>query len=153
MAESGVALLSACCTVAWRRCCSSWPKAAPLYPSATKSLGLMLSISVINCRSWLAIGIGSSLRTPCKARQPSMDRIVALKVLPQRLAKDADFVARFLREARSAGRLNHTGIVQAFDAGEADGYYYLAMEFVNGPSLEYMLKMNRVVMMLGWIYS
>ena len=77
-----------------------------------------------------------------KARQTSMDRVVALKVLPQRLAKDKEYVARFLREARSAARLNHVKVVKAFDAGEADGYYYLAMEFVDGPSLDDLLKMS-----------
>ena len=75
-----------------------------------------------------------------KARQTSMDRVVALKVLPQRLARNKEFVARFLREARSAGRLNQPSIVQAFDAGEADGYYYIAMEYVDGPSVDALLK-------------
>ena len=71
-----------------------------------------------------------------KARQKSMDRVVALKVLPQRLARNKEFVARFLREARSAGRLTEPSIVQAFDAGEADGYYYIAMEYIDGPCLD-----------------
>ena len=75
-----------------------------------------------------------------RARQTSMDRVVALKVLPQRLAKNKEFVARFLREARSAGRLNQPCIVQAFDAGEADGYYYIAMEYVDGPCLDDLLE-------------
>ena len=75
-----------------------------------------------------------------KARQRSMNRIVALKVLPQRLAKNAEFVARFLREAQSAARLNHVNIVQAFDAGQAGGYYYLSMEFVEGPCLDKLLR-------------
>ena len=74
------------------------------------------------------------------ARQTSMDRVVALKVLPQRLAKNKDFVARFLREARSAGKLNQPSIVQAFDAGEADGYYYIAMEYIDGPGLDDLLE-------------
>jgi serine/threonine-protein kinase len=70
-----------------------------------------------------------------KARQVSVDRIVALKILPRRLARDPQFVQRFLREARSAARLNHTNIVQAIDAGQAAGYHYFAMEFVDGQSL------------------
>ena len=74
-----------------------------------------------------------------KARQVSINRIVALKVLPQRLAKNAEFVARFLREAQSAARLNHANIVQAYDAGQADGYYYFAMEFIDGPGLDALL--------------
>jgi serine/threonine-protein kinase len=70
-----------------------------------------------------------------KARQESMDRLVALKVLPRHLAEDKSFIDRFLREARAAGRLAHQNIVAGIDAGFADGYYYLAMEYVEGRSL------------------
>jgi len=78
--------------------------------------------------------------TVFKARQVSMDRVVALKVLPPNLAKNQDFVQRFLREARSAAKLNHPNIVQGIDVGEADGVYYFAMEFVDGPTLKDLLK-------------
>ncbi len=71
-----------------------------------------------------------------KARQLSMDRLVAVKVLPRRLARDRSFIERFLREARSAARLNHPNIVQGIDVGEADGLYYFAMELVEGESLK-----------------
>jgi WD40 repeat protein len=74
--------------------------------------------------------------TVLKARQVSMDRVVALKILPQRLAKDNAFVDRFIREARSAARLRHPHIVQGYDAGLADGYYYFAMEYVDGTGLD-----------------
>jgi eukaryotic-like serine/threonine-protein kinase len=67
-----------------------------------------------------------------KAIQLSIDRPVALKILPPRFAKNEDYLARFFREARSAAKLNHPNIVQAIDAGEADGYHYFAMEFVDG---------------------
>ncbi len=70
-----------------------------------------------------------------KARQVSMDRFVALKILPRRLAQNKDFVQRFLREARSAAKLRHPNIVQAHDVGFADGYYFFAMEFVDGQTL------------------
>ncbi len=75
-----------------------------------------------------------------KARQTSMDRVVALKILPPRLARDAQFVERFLREARAAGRLSHPNIVSGIDAGEADGYYYFAMEYVEGETLHELIK-------------
>jgi serine/threonine-protein kinase len=75
-----------------------------------------------------------------KARQTSMDRIVALKILPRRLARDASFVERFLREARTAGRLSHANIVSGIDVGEADGYYYFAMEYVEGETLFQLIK-------------
>ena len=74
------------------------------------------------------------------ARQISMDRNVALKVLPLRLARNERFVKRFLREARSAARLSHRNIVHGIDAGHAEGHYYFAMEYVDGPSLYTMLR-------------
>ncbi|MFC1805696.1 protein kinase [Planctomycetota bacterium] len=77
------------------------------------------------------IGQGG-MGTVYKARQVSMDRIVALKVLSSRLAEDEPFVQRFLREARSTAQLNHPNIVQGIDAGFADGHYYFAMEYVDG---------------------
>jgi len=70
-----------------------------------------------------------------KARQESMDRMVAIKVLPKALAKSESFIARFLREARAAGKLSHPNIVAGIDAGFADGYYYFAMEYVEGQDL------------------
>jgi serine/threonine-protein kinase len=66
------------------------------------------------------------------ARQVSMDRLVALKVLKKGLAKKAGFVERFVREAHLAGRLSHANIVQALDVGEAGGFHYLAMDYVEG---------------------
>jgi len=78
--------------------------------------------------------------TVLKARQISMDRIVALKILPQRLAKNKDFVKRFIREARAAARLRHPNIVQAYDVGVAEGHYYFAMEYVDGQGLEAIVR-------------
>ena len=76
-----------------------------------------------------------------KARQVSVDRIVALKLLDTKFARDQTYVARFLREARSAGGLNHVNIVQGIDAGLArEGYYYFAMEFVEGETVRQMIK-------------
>ena len=71
------------------------------------------------------------------ARQESLDREVALKVLLPELAAEPGYVTSFLREARLAARLDHPNIVQAYDAGPTpEGYYYFAMELVIGPSLE-----------------
>jgi len=69
-----------------------------------------------------------------KARQVSMDRIVALKILPPSLAKQASFTERFVREARASARLNHPNIVSGIDVGQDGGVYYFAMEFVDGLS-------------------
>jgi WD40 repeat protein len=74
--------------------------------------------------------------TVLKARQVSMDRFVALKILPKRLASNEDYVRRFVREARAAARLHHPHIVQAHDVGEDDGTYYFVMEYVDGEGLD-----------------
>ena len=84
------------------------------------------------------IGQGA-MGTVFKARQTSMDRIVALKILKPSLAKDDAFLDRFLREVRAAAQLNHPNIVQAYDAGQASGYIYFAMELVDGHSLQTIL--------------
>jgi serine/threonine-protein kinase len=75
-----------------------------------------------------------------KAHQVDLDRTVAVKVLSPRLARNDEFVEQFLREARSAGRLNHPNIVAAIDVGESDGVYYFAMEYVDGETLAQELK-------------
>jgi serine/threonine-protein kinase len=67
-----------------------------------------------------------------KARQISLDRVVAVKVLPKRLSRNAEFVERFYQEGRAAARLNHNNIVQAIDVGESGGFHYFVMEYVEG---------------------
>ena len=74
------------------------------------------------------------------ARQISMDRLVALKILSPQLAKDEKFLERFFREARMSAMLNHVHIVQGIDVGEAEGFYYFAMEYVEGPTLAEILR-------------
>jgi serine/threonine-protein kinase len=75
-----------------------------------------------------------------KARQISLDRIVAIKVLPKRLSDNPDFVERFHKEGKAAARLSHNNIVQAIDVGTtAEGYHYFVMEFVEGKTLYDMM--------------
>jgi serine/threonine-protein kinase len=74
------------------------------------------------------------------ARQSSLDRFVAMKILPLDMARDHEFLERFRREARAAARLNHPNIVTAYDVGVAGGYHYIAMEFIEGADLERQLK-------------
>src|SRR4051812_37833300 len=68
-----------------------------------------------------------------------LDREVALKVMHGHLADDQQFTARFIREARSAARLSHPGVVAVFDQGEDDGLLYLAMEYLQGRTLREVL--------------
>ncbi len=71
-----------------------------------------------------------------KARQPMLDRLVALKVIAPTVAHDPVFVARFKREATAAAQLNHPNIVQLYTAGENEGVHYMACEFIEGESLQ-----------------
>jgi serine/threonine protein kinase len=70
-----------------------------------------------------------------KARQPNLDRLVALKILLLPEASDPNFPERFQREARSLARLNHPNILAVHDFGKTGGYCYLIMEFVDGVNL------------------
>ena len=78
-----------------------------------------------------------------KARQPRLDRYVALKVLPQRLANEPGFRERFTREGRMLARLNHPNIVSVFDFGESGGFFYLLMEYVDGVNLRQAMRAGR----------
>jgi hypothetical protein len=74
------------------------------------------------------------------ARQVSLDRKVAVKVLNPRWAKDPTFVTRFLREAYAAARLVHHNVVQIYDVGEERGLPYFAMEYVQGTNLSGLVR-------------
>lgn len=77
-----------------------------------------------------------AMATVYKARQVSLDRIVAVKVLPRKMSESPEFVERFYKEGRAAARLSHNNIVQAIDVGVApEGYHYFVMEYVEGPTL------------------
>src|SRR3954465_10523651 len=77
-----------------------------------------------------------AMATVYKARQMSLDRIVAVKVLPKRLSESPEFVDRFYKEGKAAARLSHNNIVQAIDvASTPDGYHFFVMEYVEGKTL------------------
>ncbi len=81
------------------------------------------------------VGKGA-MATVYKARQLSLDRIVAVKVLPKRMNQNPEFVDRFYKEGRAAARLSHNNIVQAIDVGASpDGYHYFVMEYIEGKTL------------------
>src|SRR3990172_5104589 len=81
------------------------------------------------------IGVGG-MATIYKAYQPSMDRYVAVKVLPHYLSKDEQFTKRFQREARAIAKLEHAHILPVHDYGEADGITYIAMRHVDAGTLK-----------------
>lgn len=69
-----------------------------------------------------------------------LDRQVAVKVLSEPYASDPQFVERFRREASAAAGLNHPNIVAVYDRGEADGSYYIVMEYLSGPDLKQVIR-------------
>lgn len=75
-----------------------------------------------------------------KARDTVLDRIVAYKILPASLREHPQAIKNFFREAKSAAALNHTNIVTVYDAGEEDGNYYIAMEYLKGKTLKEILN-------------
>ena len=70
-----------------------------------------------------------------KARQPGLDRVIALKLLPPRTGNDPGFAERFAREARMLAKLSHPHIVTVHDFGRINGLHYFVMEYVDGPNL------------------
>jgi hypothetical protein len=80
-----------------------------------------------------------------QARQLSLDRPVALKVLPLEMLMEENFGERFAREARTMGRLNHPRIVGVYDFGHtAHGHPYIVMEYVEGPALTSLIEARRL---------
>jgi predicted Ser/Thr protein kinase len=75
-----------------------------------------------------------------KGRQRSLDRLVAVKVLPADIGADPAFAERFTREARALGKLNHPNIVAIHDSGYAGGLYYFVMEYIDGANLREMIR-------------
>ena len=70
-----------------------------------------------------------------KANQISLNRTVAIKLLPKRFSRNPEYVKRFYKEGQAAGKLHHNNIVQAIDVGEAGGYHYFVMEYVDGKTI------------------
>ncbi len=73
------------------------------------------------------------------AEDSHLQRRIALKVLHRRFAQDHEFVMRFQREAESAAGLQHPNIVSVFDRGEWEGTYYIAMQYIEGPTLKQLI--------------
>ncbi|MEW4488629.1 serine/threonine-protein kinase [Thalassoglobus sp. JC818] len=79
-----------------------------------------------------------------KARQSGLDRLVALKILPEEFGHDVKFALRFTREARTLAKLNHPNIVSVHEFGKVDDTYYFLMEFVDGSTLRDVVKAGQL---------
>lgn len=80
-----------------------------------------------------------------KARHKALNRIVCLKILNPNLAKDKKAVTLFLTEARAIAELDHPNIVNVYNVGKEQGYYFIVMSFVEGQTLSALLKKQRVL--------
>jgi len=80
------------------------------------------------------LGAGA-MATVFLAKQMSLDRHVAIKVLPQKFSANEKFIERFYKEGKAAAKLNHPNIVSAYDVGKAGDHHYFVMEYVDGPTL------------------
>jgi len=90
------------------------------------------------------LGSGA-MATVFLARQLSLDRLVAIKVLPKKLSNNANFIERFYKEGRAAAQLNHPNIVSAYDVGKAGDHHYFVMEYVDGETVyERIVKDRRM---------
>ena len=75
-----------------------------------------------------------------KAMQPGLERVVALKILPDLLARNTEFSERFFSEAYAISRLQHQNIVTIYDYGEENGQKYIAMQYIQGPTLGRLIQ-------------
>ena len=75
-----------------------------------------------------------------RARQISLDRPIALKILLPTLSSDPSFVKRFQREARAVAKLTHPNIAHIYDVGEQEGLHFFSMEYIEGQTLDEVLR-------------
>ena len=81
-----------------------------------------------------------SMGTVYRGRQLSLDRVVAIKILNPQLARKAQYVERFLREARAVAKLNHPNVISGIDVGEEEGLRYFVMEYAAGTTAGSLLQ-------------
>jgi predicted Ser/Thr protein kinase len=107
-------------------------------PSVAELAKLFPQLEILEC-----LGRGG-MGAVYKARQPRLERFVALKILAPEKQSDPQFAERFEREARALARLNHPNIVAVFDSGEVQGKFYLIMEFVDGLTLRQVIQNGKL---------
>jgi tRNA A-37 threonylcarbamoyl transferase component Bud32 len=106
----------------------------PICPTPAEIAGHFAQLEILECLGRGGMGM------VYKARQPKLNRLVALKLLAPEKGDDPRFAERFEREAQALARLNHPNIVTVYDFGMAGGRCYLLMEFVDGTSLRQLLQ-------------
>jgi len=107
-------------------------------PTPAEIASLFPQLEILECLGRGGMGV------VYKARQPRLNRLVALKILARDKEQDAQFAERFAREAQALARLSHPNIVAVHDFGEAGGHCYLVMEFVDGLNLRQLLQTGKI---------
>jgi serine/threonine protein kinase len=110
----------------------------PIAPTPEEIAKFFPQLEIIECLGRGGMGV------VYQARQPRLNRLVALKILAPEREKDPAFAGRFEKEAQALARLSHPNIVTIHDFGQAGGMYYLLMEFVDGVTLRQLLNASRV---------
>src|SRR5262249_22419866 len=105
---------------------------------AQQELPLLIEQQIPGYQALQKLGQGT-MGIVYKARQLSMNRLVAIKVLQPKLAGNPDYLERFTHEAHSAAKLSHNNIVQAIDVGSAGNLHYFIMEYVDGTTIKQQL--------------
>src|SRR5882762_1013870 len=115
------------------------PGSAPFQPPTVAEVaGMFPQLEVLSF-----IGKGG-MGAVYKARQPALDRIVAVKILPPLTAVGTEFAERFNREARALAKLNHPNIVTVHEFGQVNGLPFLVMEFVDGLNLRQLERAGKL---------
>ena len=107
---------------------------------------LLRAGTILNSRYEVLSTVGAGgMADVYRARDNVLKRLVAIKVLKEEYSSDANFVAKFRREAQAVGGLSHPNVVSVFDVGEQGGMYYIVMELVEGITLKkYIEKMGKM---------
>src|SRR5437667_3633875 len=126
----------------FRHSLAPWNSGSRYRRAVASSCAMTTPIGKYKLMRLIASGGMAEVYLARQAGAAGFEKLVCLKRILPHLARDKSFVDMFLNEARLAARLDHPNIVSIFDLGEANGNYFIAMEFIDGPSLRAIHKLS-----------
>ncbi len=120
------------------------PAVRPITRTSSSIDDKLIGRTIGGCRLLKRIGRGG-MGDVYLAQHPEMDRSVAIKILPPDFTRNVELLARFRREATSAGRLDHPNLIEIYDVGEEESYNYIVMQFAEGRNLQEILDEKRTL--------